>query len=285
MVFMQEMLGLHFQRHYIHSLLNFSHCLWTSFLLVHNGILLLLSLAFTLSLLSLLLLQLLFFYIRNENNYPIIVFAAITITITIIIIIVIIIIISFYYYYYYYYQTQSIAVSCSSLFWESGQQPVAKVLTESYTLILTMMLFFSIQVPVSKSLLSPIKLFFVHVLLTSQSKLLQYTSQSELILHLMHLQLLGLQSLPSCPTFLYFPFVHQFISRYGNIYDLTFLLGFLSKNNIWLSSFNLGITLDCKIPQNLVPFVLNNSIWLMLVPVLCSLEFMFFVQFPMNIPA
>ena len=137
--------------------------------------------------------------------------------------------------------------------------------------------FFSIQVPVSKSLLSPIKLFFVHVLLTSQSKLLQYTSQSELILHLMHLQLLGLQSLPSCPTFLYFPFVHQFISRYGNIYDLTFLLGFLSKNNIWLSSFNLGITLDCKIPQNLVPFVLNNSIWLMLVPVLCSLEFMFFV--------
>ena len=44
--------------------------------------------------------------------------------------------------------------------------------------------------------------FFVHVLLSSQSRLLQYTSESQLILHLMHLQLPGLQSLPSCPTFL-----------------------------------------------------------------------------------
>ena len=92
------------------------------------------------------------------------------------------------------------------LFCDRGQQPVMKGLTESCTMILIIMLFFSIQVPVSKSLLSPIKLFFlgffVHVLLSSQSQLLQYTSQSQLILHLMHLQQPGLQSLPSCPTFL-----------------------------------------------------------------------------------
>ena len=107
------------------------------------------------------------------------------------------------YYYYYYYYTQSVVVSCSSLFCESGQQLVVKGLTGSCTVILTIMLFcFSIQVPISISLLSPIKLFFVHVLLSSQSQLLQYTSQSQLILHLMPLKLLGLQSLLSCPTFL-----------------------------------------------------------------------------------
>ena len=53
-------------------------------------------------------------------------------------------------------------------------------------MILIMMFFlffFSIQEPVSKSLLSPIKLFFVHVLPSSQSQLLEYTSQSQLILH------------------------------------------------------------------------------------------------------
>ena len=66
------------------------------------------------------------------------------------------------------------------------------------------------------------------------------------------------------------------ISRYGNTCDLNFLHGFINKNNIWPSNFNLRITLGCKIPQNLVPFVLNNSIWLMLVPLLCSLEVMFF---------
>ena len=49
--------------------------------------------------------------------------------------------------------------------------------------------FFSIQVTVSKSLLSPVTLFFMHVLLSSQSQLLQYTSQNQLILLLMHLQL------------------------------------------------------------------------------------------------
>ena len=49
--------------------------------------------------------------------------------------------------------------------------------------------FFSIQVPFSISLLSPVKLFFVHVQLASRSQLLQYTSQSQLTWHLMHLQL------------------------------------------------------------------------------------------------
>ena len=113
---------------------------------------------------------------------------------TIIITIIIIIIIIDYY-------TQSIVVSCSSWFCESGQQSVVKGLTESCTMIL-IYFFLGIQVPVSKSLLSPTKLYFVHVLLSSQSQLLQYTSQSQLILHLMHLQLLGLKSLLSCPTFL-----------------------------------------------------------------------------------
>ena len=51
--------------------------------------------------------------------------------------------------------------SCSSWFCESGKQPVVEGLTGSYTMILEIMLFFSIQVPVSKSLLSPVKLFFV----------------------------------------------------------------------------------------------------------------------------
>ena len=70
----------------------------------------------------------------------------------------------------YYYETQSIVVSFSSLFCESRHQPVVKGLTESCTVILSMMIFFSIQAPVSKSLLSPIKLFFfVPVLLSSQS--------------------------------------------------------------------------------------------------------------------
>ena len=91
-------------------------------------------------------------------------------------------------------------------------------------------------------ILSQIKLPFVHVLLSSQSPLLQYTTQCQLILHLMHLQLLGLQSLPLCPTFLwshlwalyisqsfYFLFVHPYISRYGNINDLNFLLGFINN--------------------------------------------------------
>ena len=150
--------------------------------------------------------------------------------------------------------------------------------------------FFSIQVPVSKSFLAPIKLFFEHVLLSSKTQLLQYSSQSHLILHLMHLQLYNdwdynhfLRVPHSCDLdfkhFLffnlsYFPFIHLFICRYGNIYG--FLFGFINNNNIWSSSFNIGIRLDCKIPQNLVPFVLNNSIWLMLVLLLCSLEVTFY---------
>ena len=54
-----------------------------------------------------------------------------------------------------------ILFSCSSSFCESGKQPVVEGLTESCTMILEIMFFFSIQVPVSKSLLSSIKLFFV----------------------------------------------------------------------------------------------------------------------------
>ena len=72
-------------------------------------------------------------------------------------------------------------------------------------------------------------------------------------------------AISSLSNLYFFPFVHPFIFRYGNIDDLNFLHGFINKNNIWLSSFNLGITLNCKIPQNLVPFVLNNPIWFMLV--------------------
>ena len=62
------------------------------------------------------------------------------------------------------YYTQSYnhtVFSCSSWFCWSGQQPVVKGLTDSCAMILKIMLFFSIQVPVSKSLLSLIKLFFV----------------------------------------------------------------------------------------------------------------------------
>ena len=40
------------------------------------------------------------------------------------------------------YYNKSIVVSCSSWFCESGQQPVVKGLTESCTVILTIMLFF-----------------------------------------------------------------------------------------------------------------------------------------------
>ena len=51
-----------------------------------------------------------------------------------------------YYYYHYYYIIiiirLSVVVSCSSLFCESGQQPVVKGLTESCTVTLTIMLFF-----------------------------------------------------------------------------------------------------------------------------------------------
>ena len=74
----------------------------------------------------------------------------------------------------------------------------------------------------------------------------------------------------------FFPFIHPFISRYGNIYNLNFYLGFINNNNIWSSSLNLCIALNCKIPQNLVLFVLKNSIWIMLVPLLCSLKTIFF---------
>ena len=65
----------------------------------------------------------------------IIIIIIIVIIIIIIIIISIIIIIIMDYY------TQSIVVSCSSWFCESGQKPVAKGLTESFTMILIMMLF------------------------------------------------------------------------------------------------------------------------------------------------
>ena len=66
------------------------------------------------------------------------------------------------------YYIQSMIVSCSSSFCESGQQPVVKGLTESlHNDTYNDAFFFSVQVPVSKSLLSPIKLFFAHVLLSS----------------------------------------------------------------------------------------------------------------------
>ena len=47
----------------------------------------------------------------------------------------------YYYYYYYYYETQSVVVSCSSLFCESGRQPVVKGLIETCTVIHTIMIF------------------------------------------------------------------------------------------------------------------------------------------------
>ena len=56
----------------------------------------------------------------------------------------------------------------------------------------------------------------------------------------------------------YFPLIHQYICKYGKIYDLNFLLGSINEKCIWSSSFSLGITVDCKIQQNFVPFVLNN---------------------------
>ena len=34
----------------------------------------------------------------------------------------------------------------------------------------------------------------------------------------------------------------------------------INSNNIWSLNFNLGITMDCKILQNLVHFLLNNFI-------------------------
>ena len=140
--------------------------------------------------------------------------------------------------YYYFYLLQS-EHYCQlfQLILESGEQPVVKGLTEYCTMTFVKIHFFSIQVPVLKSLLSPIKLFFIHVLLSSQSQLLQYTFQSQLILYLIHLELLGynyfLHAPHSCNLIFkrfiflnlsYFHFVQTYISRYGKIYDLNFLL-------------------------------------------------------------
>ena len=58
----------------------------------------------------------------------------------------------------------------------------------------------------------------------------------------------------------YFPLIHQYICKYGKIYDLNFLLGSINEKCIWSSSFSLGITVDCKFQQNFVPFVLNNYV-------------------------
>ena len=131
-----------------------------------------------------------------------------------------------------------------------------------------MILFFSIQVSVSKSSLS--LAVFCACSTSTPSQLLQNIFQSQLTLQLMHLQLLTLQSLssyspPPSPHSIHFiidhfiflslsyiPFVHSDISWYGNIYDLNLFLGFINNRNVWSSSFNLGITLDCKISQNLL---------------------------------
>ena len=132
-----------------------------------------------------------------------------------------------------------------------------------------MILFFSIQVSVSKSSLS--LAVFCACSSSTQSQLLQNIFQSQLTLQLMHLQLLTLQSLSSYPpppslphsihfiiehfiflSLSYISFVHSDISWYGNIYDLNLFLGFINNSNVSSSGFNLSITLDCKISQNLL---------------------------------
>ena len=84
--------------------------------------------------------------------------------------------------------------SCSSWFCESGKQPVVEGLTESCTMILEIMLFLASKYQF-QNLCCPqwscFLWFFVVVLLSSQSQLLQYTSERQLILHLMDLQLPG----------------------------------------------------------------------------------------------
>ena len=99
------------------------------------------------------------------------------------------------------YPLKTFDASCSSLFCENGQQAFVKDPTESCTMILTctviriLMFSFSffIQVPVSKSLLSPIRLFFVHALLAARHYL------KAVDLHLIHIQLLGLSNFPHVP--------------------------------------------------------------------------------------
>ena len=98
--------------------------------------------------------------------------------------------------------------------------------------------------PVSKSFLSSIKLFFVHVLLSSQSQLLQYTSQSHLILHLMHLQLmphiLVILSL-STLYFSIFPTSFSFTRTSPDMVTSTILTSFLVLSIITISGRRASI--------------------------------------------
>ena len=160
-------------------------------------------------------------------------------------------------------------------------------------------LFFSIQVPFPKSLLSPIKLIFVHVLLWSQSVI--YFSKpgdiapnapattgitiTSFIPHILAVSSLSILYFSVFPTSL------LFTRSFPGMLTSTILTSFLVWSITTISGHRDSILVSHWIVKShsiLYPFVLNNSIWLMLVPLLCSWKTMFFAvsnehTLPMNI--
>ena len=152
-----------------------------------------------------------------------------------------------------------------------------------------MILFFSIQVSVSKSSLS--LAVFCACSTSTPSQLLQNIFQSQLTLQLMHLQLLTLQSLSSYSpppppiliisslTILYFsvfPTFLLFTRTSPGMVTSMILTSFLVLSIIEMSGRQASILVSHWIVKSRKIFFLNNSIWLILLPLWCSFKAMFF---------
>ena len=129
------------------------------------------------------------------------------------------------------YPLKALVDSFSSYFCETGQQPDIKCPIKSCKMVF--LFFCSIQVPVLKSLLFPMRLFFVHVLLSYLFQLLKIILKSVctvgittgIIVTFFIPHILAISSL----SIFYFSFSHPYVNRYDNIYNLNLLLGFITK--------------------------------------------------------
>ena len=154
-----------------------------------------------------------------------------------------------------------------------------------------MILFFSIQVSVSKSSLS--LAVFCACSSSTRSQLLQNIFQSQLTLQLMHLQLLNLKSLSSYPPppppspilfisslsilyFSVFPTFLLFTRTSPGMVTSMILTSFLVLSIIAMSGRQASILVSHWIVKSRKIFFLNNPIWLILVPLWCSFKAMFF---------
>ena len=88
-------------------------------------------------------------------------------------------------------------------------------------------------------------------------------------------------------VFLYllkFLLFHPVITWDGNINHDNLSLLLINKDNVWSSSLNFPITLDCEVPQYFEIFTFHHSLRLLFIPAISSFQSTFTTKLPVDIP-